>query len=137
MNITYEPFEFIFDESELFDALRLVSSAEEARQQTRAFIEAFEPGMDWAVSHDLLLLLSLVSVPARIKVDRIRKAEQEARLATMIRQEAEARRMSLSEEEFTRQFREAAAAEDRQWQERRAQLRRSLIQQGKPLPDEP
>lgn len=127
--------EFDFTDAELFAAFRLVVSDAEARQQTDAVRGALRPGMDWGASHDLLLLLSIASETGREKADRIRKEGQESRIAVSIRNAAGP--ATLSDDELGRRVREAVFAEDRRWQEQRAERRRELREEGRQLPDEP
>jgi hypothetical protein len=106
------PVDFDFTAEELFAAFRLVLPDEEARRDADALHEALAPGMDWSTSHELLLLLSIATATGRARVDRIREAWQ----ATMPA--------------------EAVKAENRRWQTKREEMRRSLRESGKHIPHE-
>ena len=132
-----DDFDFDFTDAELFEAFRLLGSDEEARAQTEAVRSALMPGMDWAASTELLLLLSIGTDSGHDKVERIRKVGQEARLTVELRRESEAGKPVLSDSELMARVRDAVVAEDARWKAQRNEMRRSLRDQGKNLPDEP
>jgi len=104
--------DFDFTAEELFQAFRLVLPDDDARRDAEALHEALAPGMDWATSEELLLLLSVATASGREKVDRIR-ADWHAELPP-----------------------EAASAEEQRWDARREETRSTLREQGKRLPDD-
>jgi len=125
-----DDFDFDFTDAELFEAFRLLASDEDARAQTEAVRSALLPGMAWAASTELLLLLSLGTDSGHEKVERIRRAGQEARLTVELRSESEAGEPGLSESELMARVRDAVVTEDASWQAQRIEMRRSLRDQG-------
>ncbi len=65
-----DPSAFDFTESEIYAALRLVASDEEARRGARAFARAYTPGMDWGTVRE--------NSPASIARDRLWQREGRA-----------------------------------------------------------
>ncbi len=126
--------ELDFSDAEFFEAFRLVSSDAEARRHLTAVRRELRPGMDWSMSHDLLLLLSIAIPTGRERAERIRKVGQGSRLAASIR--AAPGGFALSDEEVMLRVRDAVAKEDLRWQQERAERRRMLLKEGKRLPDE-
>lgn len=128
--------QFDFTEDEMYRALVLVVSENDAREQAREFARAYEPGMDWGTSEQMLLLLSLASAGGQARVDRLRGEMQQARREGWIAAE---RRSSpgASDDELARRWAGMAAAEEQAWQASRAALRRTLQEQGKLPPDTP
>lgn len=117
---------FDFSENEMFQALRLVASESEAREQAAAYAQQYEPGMDWATSEDALLLLALGSETAREGVERIRRAEQASRHVGWAQ-----RHPSASSADVERRWAELIATEDATWATRLSDLRQRLQQEGK------
>jgi hypothetical protein len=115
--------DFDFTEDEMYRALRLVASEAEAREQATAFAAAYEPGMNWATSDHLLLLLSLGSGSARTRVDRIRRALQESRRETWLQQQHAER---VGDADALARWADVLAAEDEDWSRRLSELRRQL-----------
>lgn len=132
-----DDFDFDFTDAELFEAFRLLGPDSEARHQTQAIRSALMPGMGWAASRETLLLLSIGSESGHEKVERIRKAGQEARLTVTLRREMEEGGSAVSESELMARVRDAIVAEDARWQLERAEMRRALRDKGNELPDEP
>ncbi|MBW3572579.1 MAG: hypothetical protein KY467_15865 [Gemmatimonadetes bacterium] len=120
--------DFDFTEDEMYRALRLIVSDAEAREQAAAFAAEYEPGMDWATSEHVLLLLSLGSESARTRVDRIREALQESRRETWLRDQHAAR---VGEADALARWADVIAAEDEDWTRRLSALRRQLQEEGK------
>lgn len=110
--MTGDQTDFDFSYEELFEAFRLVLSDADARRDADALRAALEPGMDWATSEEMLLLLSIATASGRAKVDRIRDALNAERLE------------------------EDASAEKRRWKVRREEMRRTLREEGKHLPND-
>lgn len=125
--------DFDFTDAELFAAFRLVTSEAEARRQTEEVRSAWTTGMDWAASTELLLLLSVGSDTGREKVERIRKAGQEARLATAVRRETGTSGTAPSDGELMERVQAAVVEEDRRWEEQRSEMRRALRGEGEDL----
>jgi hypothetical protein len=116
--------DFDFTEDEMYRALRLVASSEaEAREQAAAFAAAYVPGMNWATSEHLLLLLSLGSESARTRVDRIRRALQEGRRETWLREQHTER---IGEADALARWTDVLAVEDEDWTRRLSEFRRQL-----------
>ena len=115
--------DFDFTEDEMYRALRLVASEAEAREQAAAFAAADVPGMNWATSEHLLLLLSLGSESARTRVNRIRVALQDSRRETWLREQHAER---VGEADAVARWADVLAAEDEDWTRRLSELRRQL-----------
>lgn len=126
---------FDFTEAELYSAFRLALADEEARAHARDVAEALRSGSDWGASAETLMLLGIGSHTASEKVERIRRVEQEARFSTWIKTQLQTPGQPAAPEELRSRWLAIAAAEDRDWQQRREALRRSLQEQGKLPPD--
>jgi hypothetical protein len=107
-----DPSAFDFTESEIYAALRLGASEEEARRGAREFVRAYTPGMDWGMSERTLLLLSLATESGNERVERIRRAMQEDRYSDW-RLEADTRHRR-SAGELSRAWADHLAIEDRE-----------------------
>jgi len=116
---------FDFTESEIYQALRLRLLDTEAREQARSVAAAATPGLDWATSEELLLLLALGSESGREKVQRLRHEEQSGRFSTWVRQER-ASGAESSPDQFQRRWRTVVDAEDQVWEERLESAKRAL-----------
>ena len=127
--------DFDFTEDEMYRALRLVASEAEAREQAAAFAAAHAPGMDWATSESTLFLLSLGSESGCTRVERIRRAIQESRRDTWLREQHAER---VGEADALARWADVLAAEDEDWTRRLSEFRRQL-EEGKlgggPEPD--
>jgi hypothetical protein len=117
---------FDFSENEMFQALRLVVSESEAREQAAAYAQQYEPGMDWATSDDALLLLALGSETGRERVARIRRAVQASHHEGWVQRHSRA-----SSSDVERRWAELIATEDAAWTTRLSDLRQRLQQEGK------
>jgi hypothetical protein len=117
---------FDFSENEIFQALGLVVSESEAREQAAAYAQQYEPGMDWATSENALLLLALGSETGRERVARIRRAVQASRHEGWVQ-----RHPSAANGDVERRWAELIATEDAVWATRLSDLRQRLQQEGK------
>ena len=88
-----------------------------------AFAAAHAPGMNWATSESTLFLLSLGSESGRTRVERIRRAIQESRRDTWLREQHAER---VGEDDSLARWTDVLAAQDEDWTRRLSEFRRQL-----------
>ncbi|HEX2091834.1 MAG TPA: hypothetical protein VHG28_05495 [Longimicrobiaceae bacterium] len=117
---------FPFTRDEVYQALRLIESEAEAQKHADEITDQAED-KDWAISEELLMLLSLVSDAANRKADSLRFEIRDLRKPFWLRTQQE--QTGLSDAVLEQRWQEEVSRQEQHWIARREEIRRRLHRQ--------